>query len=146
MEIGVPWWVLFMVEEVIFSFSFFFFSASDSMKDCPNSMRYLGIFFLGIKALPFHSWKAVSKSKQNKRIKDLSEYCLRWFSQVNGIYFTETFWANKIFHWFYLSEMHPAELPSSHRFRIVEQFVRFDVDLWFEGQTSKRFCRKSRAD
>lgn len=53
MEIGVPWWVFLMVEEVIFSFSFFF--ASDSMKDCPSSVRYLGIFFLGIKALPFHS-------------------------------------------------------------------------------------------
>lgn len=42
--------------------------------------------------------------------------------------------------------MHSAELPSSRRFQIVEQFVHFDVDLWFEGQISKRFGRKSRSE
>lgn len=30
---------------------------------------FLGIFFLRIKALSFYSWKAGSKSKQNKQIK-----------------------------------------------------------------------------
>lgn len=51
------------VEEVLFPFSFFAF---DFMKDYPSSMMYLGIFYLRIKALPFYSRKAGSKSKQNK--------------------------------------------------------------------------------
>ena len=46
---------------------------------------------------------------------------------------------------FIFSEIHSESLPS-HRFQIVGQFVHFDTDLWFEGQVSKCFCRKSLAE
>lgn len=59
------------------------------------------------------------------------------------MHFTGTFDPNRIFHWFYFPEIHSESLPS-HRFQIVGQFVHFDIDLWFEGQISKCFCRKSR--
>lgn len=51
----------------------------------------------------------------------------------------ETFWPNRIFHWFYFfwNTFWITSQPSISDCRTV--WVFFDIDLWFEGQISKCF-------